>query len=73
MTFDQAIAKSIKTFLDGKMPEKLIEVSEGELKYTPEYLDQYEQELAEESSNKAYKKKIGKKKKEMEKLKDEVQ
>jgi len=72
MTFDQAIAKSIKTFLEGTMPEKLIEASEGELKYTPEYLDQYEQDLAEDSPNKAYKKKMGKKKKEMEKLKDEV-
>ena len=73
MTFDQAIAKAIKTFLSGKMPEKLMEVSEGNLKYTPEYLDQYEQDLAEESTSKSYKKKISKKKKEMDKLKDEVE
>ena len=43
MKFDDAIKKSIKAFLDGKLPDKLIEVQGKEIIYTPEYLD----ELAE--------------------------
>ena len=43
MKFDDAIKKSIRAFLDGKLPDKLIEVQGREIIYTPEYLD----ELAE--------------------------
>ena len=42
MKFDDAI-KIDQAFLDGKLPDKLIEVQGREIIYTPEYLD----ELAE--------------------------
>ena len=48
MKFNTAIEKSIKAFLDGKMPEKLMEVSEEELIYTPEYMDALEEEFMNE-------------------------
>ena len=43
MKFDDAIKKSIKAFLNGKMPNELIKAQGKEIIYTPEYLD----ELAE--------------------------
>ena len=45
MKFNAVIEKSIKAFLDGKMPEKLMEVSEEELIYTPEYMDLLEEDF----------------------------
>lgn len=45
MTFEDAIIKSIKNFMSGKIPEKLNEVTEEGLKYTPEYFDEFEQEI----------------------------
>jgi hypothetical protein len=48
MKFNAAVEKSIKAFLDGKMPEKLMEVSEEELIYTPEYMDALEEEFLNE-------------------------
>jgi hypothetical protein len=45
MKFNAAIEKSIKAFLDGKMPEKLMEASEEELIYTPEYMDLLEEDF----------------------------
>jgi|TARA_R110000851_G_scaffold139_1_gene498 hypothetical protein len=45
MTFDDAIKKSIKVFLQGKMPSKTSELSPEGLFYTPEYFDTLEAEL----------------------------
>lgn len=45
MKFEQVVEKSIKAFLDGKMPEKLMEASGGALLYTPEYMDELEESL----------------------------
>jgi len=39
MKFEQAVQKSIKSFLKGDMPEKLMEMKEGGLMYTPEFFD----------------------------------
>jgi hypothetical protein len=39
MKFDDAIKKSIKAFLDGKLPEGLIEAQGKDIIYTPEYMD----------------------------------
>jgi len=48
MTFQDAVKKSIKQFMDGKMPKNLMEVSGGELKYTPEYFDGFKKAMEEE-------------------------
>lgn len=45
MKFEEAIEKSIKAFMEGRMPENLNATKEGGLKYTPEYFDDFEQEL----------------------------
>jgi len=44
MTFEEAIIKSVKAYLDGEMPTELMGASE-ESKYTPEYFDELEEEL----------------------------
>lgn len=46
MTFEEAIIKSIKAYLDGEMPQELLEVSE-DTKYTPEYFDELEKDIME--------------------------
>ena len=43
MKFEKAVQKSIKEFLAGRMPEKIMEMSEGELQYTPEYFDEMQE------------------------------
>ena len=45
MTFDEAIKKSIKVFLNGKMPMKTGELKEDGLRFTPEYFDDLEDEM----------------------------
>tara|TARA_R110002074_G_scaffold197498_2_gene364475 strand:+ start:266 stop:454 length:189 start_codon:yes stop_codon:yes gene_type:complete len=40
MKFEQAVQKSIKSFLKGDMPEKLTEMSEDGLTYTPDFFDE---------------------------------
>jgi len=45
MKFEEAIEKSIKAFMEGRMPENLNAAKEGGLKYTPEYFDDFAQEL----------------------------
>tara|TARA_B100000035_G_scaffold314127_1_gene329541 strand:+ start:289 stop:462 length:174 start_codon:yes stop_codon:yes gene_type:complete len=50
MKFEDAIAKSIKTFMDGKIPENLNKTKEGGIKYTPEYMDAFAEELASSKS-----------------------
>lgn len=47
MKFEDAIEKSIKAFIVNKqIPEKLNELKEGGIKYTPEYFDEFVEELA---------------------------
>jgi len=48
MTFNEAVKKSIKVFLKGKMPMKTSELKEDGLFYTPEYFDELEEELLDE-------------------------
>jgi len=48
MTFNEAVKKSIKVFLKGKMPMKTSELKEDGLVYTPEYFDELEEELLDE-------------------------
>lgn len=46
MKFEEAVVKSIKAFLDGKMAEEFAKTKEeGELFYTPAYFDAYEQAI----------------------------
>ena len=48
MKFDIAIKRSIKAFLDGRLPTALVEAQGKDLMYTPEYLDELEASFAEE-------------------------
>jgi hypothetical protein len=57
MNFEEAIKKSIKSFMSGKLPEKLREVQEQDFYYTPEYFDLLEEDLDENSEPSASKKK----------------
>jgi hypothetical protein len=45
MKFEDAIVKSIKGFLDRKMPESLVELSEEGLTYGPEWFDAFEETI----------------------------
>jgi hypothetical protein len=47
MKFEDAIEKSIKAFLKGRLPEELVKVTEGNILYTPDYMDELEAELAD--------------------------
>lgn len=51
MTFDEAVKKSIKVFLKGKMPMKTGELKADGLFYTPEYFDELEEELLDKPTN----------------------
>tara|TARA_B100001094_G_scaffold276041_1_gene284000 strand:- start:503 stop:685 length:183 start_codon:yes stop_codon:yes gene_type:complete len=48
MDFNKAIKQSISNFLEGRVPESLMELKEGELIYTPEYFDALEEDLKNE-------------------------
>ena len=45
MKFEHAVVKSVKRFLDGKMPINSNGLKEGGLIYTPDYFDQLEEQL----------------------------
>lgn len=47
MKFEDAIEKSIKSFLKGNMPEELMKVQGNPVIYTPEYMDELEEDLAD--------------------------
>lgn len=49
MKFDDAVKRSIKAFLDGKLPSALIEAQGKDLIYTPEYLDELEASFADQA------------------------
>lgn len=45
MKFEEAVKKSVKMFMEGKMPPKIQEMkAEGRI-YTPEYFDNLEERL----------------------------
>ena len=45
MKFEDAVLKSVKLFLDGKVPPKTAELAEEGRIYTPEYFDALEERL----------------------------
>lgn len=45
MTFEEAVRKSIIAYFNGEDPTELMNASEGEIKYTREYMDEVEKEL----------------------------
>lgn len=47
MEIRDAFQMAIKKFLEGKMPKELSSLKEEGLKYTPEYFDKLEADLAE--------------------------
>lgn len=47
MTFEEAIVISVRKYYGGRDPEELMGVREGETKYTREYFDQLEKDIAE--------------------------
>jgi len=51
MQFDEAVKKSIKVFLSGKMSLKTAELKKDGLLYTPDFFDQMEEELLDEPTD----------------------
>tara|TARA_R100000544_G_scaffold36520_2_gene25002 strand:+ start:381 stop:569 length:189 start_codon:yes stop_codon:yes gene_type:complete len=51
MTFDEAVKKSIKVFLQGKMPMKTGELKEDGLFFTPDYFDELESAILDEPTD----------------------
>ncbi len=47
MNFAQAVEKSIKAYMDGKLPEELAKSTGEEIIYTPEYMDELKEQLTE--------------------------
>tara|TARA_B100000035_G_scaffold87688_1_gene73669 strand:- start:232 stop:411 length:180 start_codon:yes stop_codon:yes gene_type:complete len=45
MKFQEAVVKSIKSYMDGKIPEELEKVTGEPMLYTLEYFDELEKEL----------------------------
>ena len=46
MKFEDAVEKSIRAFLKGNLPEELTKVQGTEILYTPEYMEEFAEELA---------------------------
>lgn len=51
MTFDEAVKKSIKQFLAGKILSETTALKEDGLFYTPEFFDDLEEELLDEKTD----------------------
>ena len=47
MKFEDAVEKSIKSFLKGNMPEELMKVQGSPVIYTPEYMDDLAVDIAD--------------------------
>lgn len=45
MKFEDAVQKSVKLFLDGKMPPKTADIAENGRMYTPDYFDELEERI----------------------------
>ena len=52
MKFEDAIKRSIKSFLGGNIPKETDEMSPNGIYYTPDYFDAMAASLEENSSNK---------------------
>lgn len=50
MTFEQAVRKAIKAYMDGRDPTALIETMGQDLKYNRQYFDETEKELLGEDA-----------------------
>jgi hypothetical protein len=57
MKFEDAVKKSIKSFLAGKAPKETAGVMGGDMFFTPDYFDELELELLAEKKPKKGKKK----------------
>tara|TARA_B110000091_G_C13804946_1_gene472049 strand:- start:1381 stop:1581 length:201 start_codon:yes stop_codon:yes gene_type:complete len=51
MKFEDAIKKSIKSFLAGKTPEALRATKDADFRYSSEYFDMLEEELLDEPTD----------------------
>lgn len=47
MKFEDAIEKSIKSFLKGNLPDEIMKVQDSPVIYTPDYMDELETDLAD--------------------------
>ena len=56
MKFEDAVKKSIKSFLAGKAPKETAGAMEGDMFFTPDYFDELELELLAEKKPKKGKK-----------------
>lgn len=45
MKFEDAVEKSIRAFLKGKLPEELMKAQGEPVLYTPEYMEEFSEEL----------------------------
>lgn len=50
MEYRDVVRQSIKTFMDGKMPEQTNTLKEEGLKYTPDFFDELEEDLIDKKS-----------------------
>lgn len=64
MTFEEAIKTAIRKYYEGEDPVELMSAQEGEMRYTREYFDEFEEFML--SSKKGKKKTTKAKKKEFE-------
>lgn len=47
MNYQDVVMQSIRSFMDGVVPEQTAGLKEGGLKYTPQFFDDLEKEIAE--------------------------
>lgn len=47
MNYQDVVMQSIRSFMDGVVPEQTANLKEGGLKYTPEFFDKLEKDIAE--------------------------
>jgi hypothetical protein len=52
MKFQDAVKKSIRNFMNGKMPSETSGMAEGEIFHTPEYFDEMEEDLLGDNKKK---------------------
>jgi|TARA_R110000772_G_C12949920_1_gene402025 hypothetical protein len=51
MKFQDAVKKSIKAFINGKIPQATDEMSEGGIFHTPAYFDELEEQMLSDDGN----------------------
>lgn len=47
MNYQDVVMQSIRSFMDGTVPEQTSSLKEGGIKYTPEFFDKLEKDIAE--------------------------